>query len=91
MKRQVLHYASFPIAIVIIVILLHNLGLLGNKEVFGYNYTYKYAQIKLMNQKLIEGEISHWAQDPKTDVIRIKFKNGDKYLSHSSNVILYNR
>ena len=91
MKKQVLHYASFPIAIVVIVILLHNLGLLGNKEVFGYNYTYKYAQIKLMNNHVVTGQLSNWAQDPKTDMVRIKIKNGDEYLSHASNIILYNR
>lgn len=50
----------------------------GNKDILGTTYTFKYATIKLPDGSIIDGEV--------------KFTNGKgEYLTHLSNVILYNK
>ena len=45
----------------------------------------------LPNGRIIEGEISAWAHENKTDSVRVTFKDGHEYFTHTSNIVLYNR
>lgn len=63
MQRKLLTFASIPVLIFIIVVTAHLLGLLGNKEMFGFRYQFDYAQIRLPNGDIVEGEISAWARE----------------------------
>lgn len=40
MQRKLLTFASIPVLIFIIVVTAHLLGLLGNKEMFGFRYQF---------------------------------------------------
>lgn len=64
----------------------------GNKDILGMTYTFKYATVKLPDGTLIDGEVKEWARSPDTDSVRVTFI-GDKgeYLTHFSNVVLYNK
>lgn len=91
MPRKLLTFASIPVLIIIIVVTAHLLGLLGNKEMFGFRYQFDYAQVRLPDGHIVEGEISAWARENKTDSVRVTFKNGHEYFTHTSNIVLYNR
>jgi lipoprotein len=64
----------------------------GNKDILGMTYTFKYATVKLPDGTLIDGEVKEWARSSDTDSVRVTFV-GDKgeYLTHFSNVVLYNK
>lgn len=63
----------------------------GNKDVIGTVYTFNYAQVKLSDGTIIEGEVDSWSRPPETDTIRVTFKDKGTYLTHGSNVTLYNK
>lgn len=64
----------------------------GNKDILGTTYTFKYATIKLPDGSIIDGEVKEWARNSRTDSVRVTFANGKgEYLTHLSNVILYNK
>ena len=63
----------------------------GNKDVIGTVYTFNYAQVKLADGKIIEGEVDSWTRPSETDTIRVTFKDKGTYLTHGSNVTLYNK
>lgn len=80
----------------IILLLLLFLPLLtacqiGNKDVIGTVYTFKHAQVKLADGTVIEDEVDNWTRPSGTDTIRITFKSKGTYLTHSSNVTLYDK
>ena len=91
MQLKLLTFASIPVLIIIIVVTAHLLGLLGNKEMFGFRYQFDYAQVRLPDGHIVEGEISAWARENKTDSVRVTFKDGHEYFTHTSNIVLYNR
>lgn len=91
MPRKLLTFAIIPVLIIIIVVTAHLLGLLGNKEMFGFRYQFDYAQVRLPDGHIVEGEISAWARENKTDSVRVTFKDGHEYFTHTSNIVLYNR
>lgn len=37
----------------------------GNKDVFGLTYTFDYAQVKLPDGKIIDGQVKEWAREEK--------------------------
>lgn len=63
----------------------------GNKDIIGTVYTFNYAKVKLVDGTIVEGEVDNWTRPSETDTIRITFKNKGAYLTHSSNVTLYNK
>lgn len=63
----------------------------SNKEIFTNVYKFNYAQIKLVNGNIIEGEVDTWSNGDKNDTIRVTLKDGKSYLTHASNVVLYNK
>ena len=63
----------------------------GNKDILGTTFTFKYAKIRLVDGRIVEGEVKQWAKYDKQDSIRVTFENGEEYYTHSSNVILYNK
>lgn len=64
----------------------------GNKDILGLTYTFEYAQVKLPDGKIIEGQVKEWARNEKTDSIRVTFKDGKgTYFTHATNVVLYNK
>ena len=63
----------------------------GNKDIFGTTFTFKYAKIRLVDGRIVEGEVKQWAKYDKQDSIRVTFENGEVYYTHSSNVTLYNK
>ena len=64
----------------------------GNKDILGMTYTFKYATVKLPDGTLIDGEVKEWARNSDTDSVRVTFANGKgEYLTHFSNVVLYNK
>jgi lipoprotein len=64
----------------------------GNKDVIGMTYTFHYATVKLPDGTLVNGKVESWARQDKTDSIRVTFEDGKgEYLTHASNVVLYNK
>lgn len=63
----------------------------GNKDIIGTTFTFKYAKIKLVDGQIVEGEVKQWAKYDDQDSVRVTFKNGEVYYTHSSNVTLYNK
>lgn len=63
----------------------------GNKDILGTTFTFKYAKIRLVDGQIVEGKVEQWAKYDKQDSIRVTFKNGEVYYTHSSNVTLYNK
>ena len=63
----------------------------GNKDIIGTIFTFKYAKIKLVDGQIVEGEVKQWAKYDDQDSVRVTFKNGEVYYTHSSNVTLYNK
>lgn len=64
----------------------------GNKDILGLTYTFDYAQVKLPDGKIIDGQVKEWAREEKTDSIRVTFKDGKgTYFTHATNVVLYNK
>lgn len=64
----------------------------GNKDILGTTYTFHYATVKLPDGTLINGKVEAWAREEKADTIRVTFADGKgEYLTHSSNVVLYNK
>lgn len=64
----------------------------GNKDILGLTYTFEYAQVKLPDGTIIEGQVKEWAREDKTDSIRVTFKDGKgTYFTHATNVVLYNK
>lgn len=37
----------------------------GNKDILGLTYTFEYAQVKLPDGKIIEGQVKEWAREEK--------------------------
>lgn len=64
----------------------------GNKDVLGLTYTFHYATVKLPDGTLVNGKVESWARQDQTDSIRVTFEDGKgEYLTHASNVVLYNK
>lgn len=63
----------------------------GNKDILGTTFTFKYAKIRLVDGRIVEGEVKQWAKYDNQDSVRVTFENGEVYYTHSSNVILYNK
>ena len=64
----------------------------GNKDIIGLTYTFEYAQVKLPDGTIIDGQVKEWAREDKTDSIRVTFKDGvGTYFTHARNVVLYNK
>lgn len=64
----------------------------GNKDILGTTYTFDYATVKLPDGTLIDGKVETWARQDHADTIRVTFEDGrGEYLTHSSNVVLYNK
>ena len=64
----------------------------GNKDILGLTYTFEYAQVKLPDGTIIDGQVKEWAREEKTDSIRVTFKDGKgTYFTHATNVVLYNK
>ena len=49
------------------------------------------AKIRLVDGRIVEGEVKQWAKYDEQDSIRVTFENGEVYYTHSSNVTLYNK
>lgn len=62
-----------------------------NKDILGTTFTFKYAKVRLVDGRIVEGEVKQWAKYDKQDSIRVTFENGEVYYTHSSNVTLYNK
>ncbi|WP_247906753.1 hypothetical protein [Streptococcus anginosus] len=78
----------------ILALLTVTLGLLagcGNKDILGTSFNFKYAEVKLVDGRIIKGKVKVWAKYDKQDSIRVTFDNGEEYYTHSSNVVLYNK
>lgn len=63
----------------------------SNKEILNDVYKFNYAQVKLVDGSVVDGELDTWSQRSENDTIRVTFKDGKSYLTHTSNVILYNK
>lgn len=63
----------------------------SKKEVLNDVYKFNYAQIKLVDGSVVEGEVETWSQRSENDTIRVTFKNEKSYSTHTSNVVLYNK
>ena len=60
----------------------------GNQDIAGMQYYFGWAQIKLPNGEIVEGEVDAWNHGDKTDRIRITI-DGVDYNTHFSNVCLF--
>ena len=64
----------------------------GNKDILGTTYTFDYATVKLPDGTLVDGKVKTWARQDQADTIRVTYEDGKgEYLTHSSNVVLYNK
>ena len=58
----------------------------GNKKFFDFTYTFKYAQIKLPDGRIIKGKIDNW-KDYEGEQLQITIE-GNTYLVNSFNAIM---
>ena len=64
----------------------------GNKDILGTTYTFDYATVKLPDGTLVDGKVKTWARQDQADTIRVTYEDGKgEYLTHTSNVVLYNK
>ena len=63
----------------------------SNKEILNDVYKFNYAQVKLVDGSVVDGELDTWSQRSENDTIRVTFKDGKSYSTHTSNVVLYNK
>ena len=64
----------------------------GNKDILGTTYTFDYATVKLPDGTLVDGKVKTWARQDQADTIRVTYEDGKgEYLTHASNVVLYNK
>lgn len=63
----------------------------SNKEVLNDVYKFNYAQVKLLDGSVVDGELETWSQRSENDTIRVTLKDRKSYLTHASNIILYNK
>lgn len=77
-------------ALALIIIAVPLLTACGNKDIFGMTYTFSHATVKLPNGEIVNGDVKEWAREDKTDSVRVTFKDGRTYFTHTSNVVLYN-
>lgn len=76
----------------IAIVTVPMLAACGNKDILGTTYTFKYATVKLPDGTLINGKVETWARQDQADTIRVTFEDGKgEYLTHASNVVLYNK
>lgn len=75
----------------LLTVTLALLAACGNKDILGTTFTFKYAELKLVDGRIIKGKVKTWAKYDKQDSIRVTFESGEEYYTHSSNVVLYNK
>lgn len=73
------------------VLLMGLTGCVGNKDVFGTEYTFAKAQIKLQDGTVKTHDVDSWARVADSSNIRVTCKGGGVYYTGSENVTLYNR
>lgn len=84
-------FKSKALALLTITLASLTLAGCGNKDIFGTTYTFKYAEVKLVDGSIVKGRVKAWAKYDRQDSIRVTFENGEDYYTHSSNVVLYNK
>ena len=77
--------------LVLLTVTLALLAACGNKDILGTSFSFEYAEVKLVDGRIIKGKVKAWAKYDKQDSIRVTFTNGEEYYTHSSNVVLYNK
>lgn len=75
----------------LLTVTLTLLAACGNKDILGTRFSFEYAEVKLVDGRIIKGKVKAWAKYDKQDSIRVSFENGEEYYTHSSNVVLYNK
>ena len=73
------------------VSLMAVLALAGcNKDVFGMEYDFEEAIIKLPDGTLKQGKVKQWTQSDG-NYVRVTFENGESYLTGQENVVLIDK
>ncbi|WP_289068848.1 hypothetical protein [Faecalibaculum rodentium] len=60
----------------------------GNSDPLGTQYYFGWAQIKLPNGEIVEGEVDAWNHGDENDRVRVTI-DGIDYNTHFSNVCLF--
>lgn len=90
-KRKRQEYDKKLLITVFVCLSFITLSGCGNKDILGTTFTFKYAKVRLVDGRIVEGEVKQWAKYDEQDSIRVTFENGEAYYTHSSNVTLYNK
>lgn len=53
------------------------------------NYHFDMAQIEMPDGTIVEGEVSKWADSEDGEQITVTFKDGNRYLVHSENIVMW--
>ena len=59
----------------------------GNQQLFDTTYSFEYGYVLLPNGKVIEGEVSSWADYEDSDSVQVVI-DGKTYYTHITNVVL---
>lgn len=69
------------------IAMLPALGGCGNQSLLGSNETYSYAQIKMTDGEVIQGEVESWSSANGT-AVQLVMEDGNVYYVNSMNVTL---
>ena len=59
----------------------------GNKDILGTTFTFKYAKVRLVDGRIVEGEVKQWAKYDEQDSIRVTFENGEAHSLKQRNTV----
>ena len=62
----------------------------GNKDIWGTEYEFKKAEIKMMDGTVKKVKVKEWSRDDQANNIRVTTPDGKSYYSGSENIMLIN-
>lgn len=62
----------------------------GNKDIWGTEYEFKKAEIKMMDGTAKKVKVKEWSRDDQANNIRVTTPDGTSYYSGSENIMLIN-
>ncbi len=65
-------------------------GCAGNKDIWGTEYEFKEAEIKMMDGTVKKVKVKEWSRDDQANNIRVTTTDGTLYYSGSENIMLIN-
>ena len=76
------------ICIVALAIILALIACSCNYKALHLNYNYKKAMVRLPDGTIMSGKLTQWSDYDNSDMVQVVI-DGTRYLTHSSNCVLY--